>query len=1068
MPPKEAERRDDVPRDRDPPPSRDGMRPEITYKIFREDLKIWVGSADIAKNRQGGKVLRRLTDDARLAMEDLTEEQILSESGVDLIIATLGEYYAPYLKQTMPRAFEAAVYQRTRDKSQSLLSYTATMTPKFADLKREGVSLPSEAQGYIQFKHAKLSEKGSDMIKTWTRGNYEYVNMVKALRKLDKIHSEKGGTDAYFGDGDGPESYLDDPGTDEAEDSDEDDNYVYALADDLAETYAERDMLTALAFYQAVRDSLRKQKNERGYVKKTGDYPPSLRLNSNGGDRGKGGGKRRNSNYNKVRVHIDVLKLRTRCARRGQIGHWARECANPPDARGATSSSAAAASSHGTGSSKLGGNFFSYADNVSPLATEYKEPGSAWYPIEVLFGCDPARRVYEREPQGLERGYGFPAVGSTRPPLMDLATGDSEGLVDTAAQEGLVGKPALIRFTEALKRCGLCVLWTNKPARARGSGGKAVTLGSVVIPVGIGGVNGLLEATVGESDVPLLVPVGLLQMFRALVDLGSMRLHLRTVDVKAPMRELPTGNVAVDVQNFEPAGWHLPPTRYHESDFRAGSSGSAFGNCLENFANDADGGPEGHAPEAPHRRNEAPPGMGPLRVPDHHHPGFRAVTTFGLAGLLSGGCMVRERVGRRHDGRLDALAELREHFIIMSCATATSSGATRTSTYYNAEPSPLSGQEVRVSGTPEGETPASQGHRRGDVGPLLLPLREGRVQDVQVGGAPCGPEPLALHDRDSSVAIGGGPSDGPNAVHSRPRVPEGAGKCSPEHEVHPVWRPMGEGSEGQPADVQGPIENVERADDERLRDGPRQDPLRRHDGEEGRPETLASDVESESLEIDPGLSRLKPVEPGCSDFERKSGTSTAGGGRPVAGDPPAADFHRPDRDATRDGADVRRAPADESRAVCDDGTSDAPSTPGASGGPGLRPHDGGGLRAGGMVGAGERGRLEDWSSGQIRTPASVPDCVPHEKIHPGAKACVKVSTQQHLDTSRRLQHDRMAWRGAEWIASRDDGLQRHHGQGQHPQNIDAAEIYIIFMDYGEDSTFFDEALRALLTEFEES
>ena len=35
----------------------------------------------------------------------------------------------------------------------------------------------------------------------------------------------------------------------------------------------------------------------------------------------------------KRRVHVEQLKLRTRCRRCRQIGHWERECQNPPAAQ---------------------------------------------------------------------------------------------------------------------------------------------------------------------------------------------------------------------------------------------------------------------------------------------------------------------------------------------------------------------------------------------------------------------------------------------------------------------------------------------------------------------------------------------------------------------------------------------------------------------------------------------------------------------------------------------------------------------------------------------------------------
>ncbi len=58
----------------------------------------------------------------------------------------------------------------------------------------------------------------------------------------------------------------------------------------------------------------------------------------------------------KVRVNIDVIKLRTRCARCGQVGHWAKACINEPDSRGRES-----AAKHGHGKGGGGGGAASFA-----------------------------------------------------------------------------------------------------------------------------------------------------------------------------------------------------------------------------------------------------------------------------------------------------------------------------------------------------------------------------------------------------------------------------------------------------------------------------------------------------------------------------------------------------------------------------------------------------------------------------------------------------------------------------------------------------------------------------------
>ena len=129
----------------------------------------------------------------------------------------------------------------------------------------------------------------------------------------------------------------------------DDEDYVCGDLADLAEVYEEADIQEALATYQ-VRKALRDQRNSRGAWGKSG---------------GKGGGKsfpgpfRARNDVGTKRIHVEMLKLRTKCARCGQIGHWAKECRNPQDSY-ARSKSEARAGSSGTGSAKSG--FFQCGD----------------------------------------------------------------------------------------------------------------------------------------------------------------------------------------------------------------------------------------------------------------------------------------------------------------------------------------------------------------------------------------------------------------------------------------------------------------------------------------------------------------------------------------------------------------------------------------------------------------------------------------------------------------------------------------------------------------------------------
>ena len=89
-------------------------------------------------------------------------------------------------------------------------------------------------------------------------------------------------------------------------------------------------------------------------------------------------------------------------------------------------------------------------------------------------------------------------------------------------------------------------------------GGKAQVIGIARAPIGLAGVNGLIELTVIADDVPLLLPIKLLKQLRAVVDMDRHVLEILSFGVEAPMSELPSGHVAVSVTDFAPEGWSVP------------------------------------------------------------------------------------------------------------------------------------------------------------------------------------------------------------------------------------------------------------------------------------------------------------------------------------------------------------------------------------------------------------------------------------------------------------------------------------------------------------------------------
>ena len=99
----------------------------------------------------------------------------------------------------------------------------------------------------------------------------------------------------------------------------QDDPNTFFLSGDIPNDaeFTEEQTTAIMANYNQVRKYLHTKKLGRGFFKGQGE------------GKGKGKGKQQPRRWSR-----EQLIARTKCARCGQVGHWARTCTNEPDARG--------------------------------------------------------------------------------------------------------------------------------------------------------------------------------------------------------------------------------------------------------------------------------------------------------------------------------------------------------------------------------------------------------------------------------------------------------------------------------------------------------------------------------------------------------------------------------------------------------------------------------------------------------------------------------------------------------------------------------------------------------------
>ena len=77
----------------------------------------------------------------------------------------------------------------------------------------------------------------------------------------------------------------------------------------------------------------------------------------------------------------------------------------------------------------------------------------------------------------------------------------------------------------------------------------------------------MLETTVVQGDVPLLLPVRLLKALNVTIDLKGMYMKLQDHGVVVPLHEMPSGHVTVNIFSFSAGRFHVPPQAGRQEEF---------------------------------------------------------------------------------------------------------------------------------------------------------------------------------------------------------------------------------------------------------------------------------------------------------------------------------------------------------------------------------------------------------------------------------------------------------------------------------------------------------------------
>ena len=147
---------------------------------------------------------------------------------------------------------------------------------------------------------------------------------------------------------------------------------------------------------------------------------------------------------------------------------------------------------------------------------------------------------------------------------------DGEMLIDTGAQDAMIGVKALDDHAKSLKKYNLKPVRINRhQSSASGVGGETTILGVVQIPVGTAGVNTVLNMRVCEHDVPPLIPMPWCHKYGLVLDTTKQQCHFTALiegGVSTVYRALPSHHIALNVCEFKPnKKWNVGPLQTYNA-----------------------------------------------------------------------------------------------------------------------------------------------------------------------------------------------------------------------------------------------------------------------------------------------------------------------------------------------------------------------------------------------------------------------------------------------------------------------------------------------------------------------
>ena len=461
---------------------------------------------DFGAKQQGPWVYTLLDGKALEAVEHLTLEDLMKESGAQAIWQLLAERFPE--KETADQMGEALgeVFGLSAKEGESMQLWTSRVQECFLRCQRKaGVEFPAAAQGWIALHCSGLSEEQRAIVKAKSQGKLELAAISSALRSCfpqyrASARAKKPMTPALAVEAEAE--------GDEAADEDNFPDVEAFLADHSFHEEPATMELDETEAAEALAASWREKRVEINRFRQARQF------------------NQMNSAKKSYRIEIEELKKRTRCRKCGKLGHWAREC------RQGGSGKFRAGEGNAATSTAAGSHDVNYVQAEDVVEEQISFVGAVEFSNEEI-------------------GEPFP----TEVLSSGLISSPGYGVVDSGCGRTLIGRRTLEQFTKLIEGK---TSYQPQEYEARscfrfGNGSVEDSYRAVKIPVGIGGRMGTIDAAIIKGQAPLLLGRPTLQKLKVVLDFGAKQMRFLDHQEPVPTHCNQAGQLLIHLLSFPKA-----------------------------------------------------------------------------------------------------------------------------------------------------------------------------------------------------------------------------------------------------------------------------------------------------------------------------------------------------------------------------------------------------------------------------------------------------------------------------------------------------------------------------------